>query len=85
MKPPIIGPMTAPPTEERTTKQTAYCCSSGSHMSATMPRVTEPPALERPPKNRPMMTVWKFWASAQGSWKTERREETGSVEANARS
>ena len=79
-KPPMMGPMTLPPTEERTTKQTAYCCSSGSHMSATMPRVTEPPALERPPRTRPTMIDPKLGASAQGSWKTDQRVRERSAE-----
>ena len=99
------GPRADPPTDESTTKATAYCWSSASHlqrlalgdvmdqevhkasllctksalqpckntsggkaeiqeslvvhtyMSATIPRVTEPPADEIPPRNRKPMIV----------------------------
>nr|POF03016.1 hypothetical protein CFP56_70019 [Quercus suber] len=62
-----MGPRMEPPTEEKTTNATAYCCVSASHMSAIMPRVTDPPAEERPPRARPTMMVPKFGASATGS------------------
>ncbi|KAI6804573.1 MFS transporter [Hortaea werneckii] len=52
MKPPKIGAMTDPVTEENTTYATAYCWYAGSHRSATIPSVTEPPADDRPPRNR---------------------------------
>ena len=38
-------------------------------MSAIIPRVTDPPAEDRPPRARPTMTEAKFGASATGSWK----------------
>ena len=38
-------------------------------MSATMPRVTDPPAELKPPRARPTMMEVKFGAMATGSWK----------------
>ena len=66
MKAPTTGPTTLPLTEERITKATAYCCSSDSYMSATIPKVTEPPAKDKPPRNLPARIVPKFGASAHG-------------------
>ena len=66
-KPPTTGPRIEPPTEENTTKATAYCWCSASHRSAIMPSVTEPPADERPPRARPTMIEAKLGARATGS------------------
>ena len=66
-KPPTTGPRTEPPTDEKTTKATAYCWLSDSHISAIIPNVTEPPAEERPPRARPTMTEAKLGARATGS------------------
>lgn len=70
--PPAIGPIAEPPTDENTMKATAYCWSSCSHMSATIPRVTDPPADESPPRNRPTTIVPKLGANAQGICQTTR-------------
>src|ERR1700744_3078180 len=61
-KPPTTGPSTDPPTEENTTQATAYCWESASHRSAIMPRVTDPPADDRPPRARPTISVAKLGA-----------------------
>jgi hypothetical protein len=45
---------------------TAYCCTSASHISATIPNVTEPPAVDKPPKARPTRIVPKFGAIPTG-------------------
>ena len=75
-KPPITGPRTEPPTDEKTTKATAYCWRSASHKSAIIPSVTEPPAEERPPRARPTMMEAKLGARATGSCQmlTRRRD-----------
>ena len=65
--PPTTGPRTEPPTEEKTTKATAYCWLSESHISAIIPKVTDPPAEERPPRARPTMMEAKLGAKATGS------------------
>ncbi len=65
-----MGPTADPPTDERTIKATAYCWSSCSHMSATMPRVTDPPAEERPPRARQTIMVAKLGARAHGICQT---------------
>lgn len=67
VKPPTMGPRMEPPTDEKTTKATAYCCVSDSQRSAIIPRVTEPPADDRPPRVRPIMMVAKLGARATGS------------------
>ena len=59
------GPTADPLTETRTMYATANCWLSGSKISATIPRMTEPPA-EMPPRNRPTTMVLKFGASAHG-------------------
>jgi hypothetical protein len=64
MNGPTSGPMTEPKTEEKTMKATAYCCSLGSYRSATIPRVTLPPAEDRPPRPRATITVAKLGARA---------------------
>jgi len=64
MNGPTRGPMTEPKTELKTINATAYCCSFGSYKSATIPRVTDPPAEERPPRPRATMTVAKLGARA---------------------
>ena len=71
MMPPKMGPSTEPPTDEKTMKATANCCSSGDHMSAIIPSVTDPPAEEIPPSRRQTTMVPKFGASAQGICQTE--------------
>jgi hypothetical protein len=65
-KPPTTGPKIEPPTEEKTMKATAYCWLSASHISATIPSVTEPPAVERPPSARKARMVPKLGATPTG-------------------
>lgn len=67
------------------TKAMAHCWSSGSHMSATMPSVTDPPALERPPRKRPQTIEAKLGARAQGSWKTGEGSRDGARRESASS
>lgn len=45
---------------------TAYCWLSGSHISATIPSVTEPPAVDKPPSARNARIVPKLGAMATG-------------------
>src|SRR4051812_37624950 len=64
--PPAMAPTTDPPTDDKTRNAKAYSCSSGSHMSARTPSVTEPPAVERPPRKRQTAYVSKLVDRAQG-------------------
>jgi hypothetical protein len=56
MNGPTRGPITEPNTELKTMNATAYCCVFGSYKSATIPRVTDPPAEDKPPRARATTT-----------------------------
>jgi len=50
--PPMTPPILVPIVEDNTMKHNGQCWVSGSYMSAIRPKVTLPPAVERPPWHR---------------------------------